>query len=126
MSYLSTLGSNPNPIIEQYQQAFLQKIHLLWRKHISSNIPSDEFLLYPDIHGLLLASDRPGSTQKQLYQDILRREHALIGTSESILFKQSHKIIPHTQIELTLDFYNPDIDNHTHPDHKKNQVGITF
>ena len=36
------------------------------------------------------------------------------------------QIIPGTNIALTLDFHNPDVEKHTHPDHKKNHVGITF
>jgi HEXXH motif-containing protein len=36
------------------------------------------------------------------------------------------QIIPGTSILLTLDFYNPDVEQHAHPEHKKNDIGISF
>ena len=124
--YYSTLGYTPNPLIEKYEQAFLKKLQVLWKKNIGNIVPPTGFLLFPDIHGLILASARPWLIEAPEYRKILLEEYKKIGTPESILKKDTKKLIPGTQIELTLRFHNPDVEKHNHPDHKKNQVGITF
>jgi hypothetical protein len=124
--YLSTLGYTPNPLIEKYNEQFIKKLHLLWKKHFQQELPWDDFFLFPDIHGLLLAMDRPWITEYDEYKNILLREYWLQNTSTSILVPDTWRFIPGTNIELTLRFYNPDAEKHSHPEHKKNHVGITF
>jgi hypothetical protein len=41
----------------------LARLQKLWISQIGGDMPPRDFLLYPDVHGLLLASVRPGSTQ---------------------------------------------------------------
>jgi len=124
--HLSTLWYTPNPLIDNYNERFLKKLQILWKANIGDTIPPAEFLLFPDIHGLILASARPWLIEAPEYKKILLEEYKKINTPESILRKDVTKLIPWTQIELTLNFHNPDVEKHTHPDHKKNQVGITF
>ncbi len=70
--------------------------------------------------------NRPNTAEYHILKDILLDEYKKMGTMESIVMKDRSKLIPGTDIELGLRFYNPDIKKHTHPDHKKNQVGVTF
>jgi hypothetical protein len=83
-------------------------------------------LLSPDIHGLLLALSRPNILHASELRNILMDEYSKIGSVESMLSQSPEKIISGTNIELTLSFHNPDIDQHNHPDHKKNHVQVTF
>ncbi len=126
MNYPSTLGIVPNPLLEKYTQSFLLKLQNLWRVHISSEIPPSDFLLFPDIHGLLLTSARPGNLKKSQLIDILKREYLAYKKQENKFVYKSEEIIPGTNIVLTLDFQNPDIEIDTHPDHKKDHTSNTF
>ena len=116
--YYFTLGYLENPIITQYQQAFLYRLQKIWMESIGGDIPADDFLLYPDIHGLLLASIRPGSPHRDsLIAEIKDqyRYHMENGGPHDIDLSE---IIPGTRIALTMRFSNPDIDVYTHPDHQ--------
>ncbi len=126
MSHLLTLGYTPNPLIEKYQDAFVSKLQNLWISRVWGDLPPRDFLLYPDIHGLLLASARPWILEAGEYKKILLDEYQKLGTPESIFTKDTKKLILWTPLELTLRFHNPDIEKHTHPDHQKNQIGTTF
>lgn len=75
MLHLSTLGYTPNPLLEKYTQSFLLKLQNLWKTHISLEIPPSDFLLYPDIHGLLLSGIRPENPQKNKLFNILLNEY---------------------------------------------------
>lgn len=125
-AYLSTLGYTPNPLIEKYNKQFIGKLRILWKKHFQEELPSDDFLLFPDIHGLLLTLDRPWTENYDEHKETILREYFLQNTNTSILTPDVSKFIPGTNVELTLRFYNPDAEKHTHPEHKKNNVGITF
>ncbi|MBX9809855.1 hypothetical protein K2X92_05685 [Candidatus Gracilibacteria bacterium] len=124
MSHFSTLGYTPNPLIEKYQQAFVDKLQNIWRVQIDEDVPSSDFLLFPDVHGLLLASQRPGELQRKYFCDSLRIMKQTYDV-DGFLYKKE-EVIPGTNILLTLDFINPDVDKSTHPDHKKQNVGISF
>lgn len=126
MNYPSTLGHTPNPLLEKYRQLFLMKLQYLWKTHISPEVPPPDFLLFPDIHGLLLASMRPGNMERPQLIDILQREYLTYKKQGNKYAYNQEEIISGTNITLTLDYHNPDIDKHTHPDHKKNKIGVTF
>lgn len=122
--YHSTLGYSPNPLILRYQEEFLEKLRELWKRYIDIHIPEDEFLLFPDIHGLLLTSVRPDNPLAWEYRTILRWQYDIYRETQNLI--HDHEKIPWTNIVLTLDFYNPDIEIPNHPDHKKNNVQVTF
>jgi hypothetical protein len=124
MSYFSTLGYTPNPLIEKYQDAFLSKIQKLWITQIGGDMPDRNFLLYPDVHGLLLASTRPYEEQKKdEYLELLRRKYR---DDPALISSSSEEQIEGTHILLTMDFENPDVMKHAHPDHKKNGVSVGY
>lgn len=124
MSHFATLGYRPNSLIEKYQQAFVDKLQNIWKVQIDQDVPSADFLLFPDVHGLLLASQRPWEVQSSFFCDQLR------AMRQSYLLEwfsyNKEELIPGTNILLTLDFMNPDVDKSTHPDHKKQNVWISF
>jgi hypothetical protein len=100
---------------------------MLWHSHIDSTTsPQSDFLLYPDIHGLLIASMRPGNPDSLVYWDRLWSSYQEYTDNGNMHNIDPDEIIPGTNIVLTLDFHNPDVEKYTHPDHKKNQVGISF
>ena len=96
---------------------------MLWHNHVDNNSsPDTNFLLYPDIHGLLLASTRLDNSNASDYIRILQTEYAKYLSHNIIFAIDPRYIIPGTHIALTLDFYNPDVDKHSHPDHTVQQV----
>jgi hypothetical protein len=118
MSHLLTLGYTPNPLVETYQDAFLEKLQRLWIAQIGGNMPSRDFLLYPDIHGLLLASVRPGHKDLQNLLAELQLQYTQYiqrGSQHNI---DPTEMISGTQIALTMQFSNPDVEKNAHPDHK--------
>ncbi len=125
-SHLSTLGHTPNILLEKYRKSFVWKLRNLWILQIWWETPPDDFLLFPDIHGLLLSSVRPGNPESTDFQEILRAEYSAYRVNGASHTLNSEELIPDTNIVLTLDFHNPDVEKHTHPDHQNNQVGITF
>lgn len=126
MKNASTIGYPSNPLITQYKEKFAEKLQYIWRMHISEDIPPVDFLLFPDIHGILLAAIRTGNTDKKYLLDILKTEYRqYISQNKSYLLGQK-EMIPGTNILLTLDFHNVDVNKTTHPEHKKNHVSATF
>lgn len=126
MQYLSTLGYLPNPLLEKYLLAFHSKLELLWEKNIWWKIPPKEFLLYPDIHGLILVSARPWSPDALGSIQILKEEYQKFLKGDGIQIPKLEKCIPNTTIELTTEFHNVDIDAHTHPEHIKKWIHVSF
>lgn len=126
MSHYSTLGYFQNPIIDTYRESFLVKIQTLWQQNISVDIPPPDFLLFPDIHGMLLAAIRPENPDKVAILALLQKQHLSYIDNENAFIYNQEEIIPWTNISLTLDFHNLDVENHAHPDHKKNHVGVGF
>lgn len=124
--YFSTIGYTPNPFLEKYRQWFLMKLQNFWKTHISLDMPPPDFLLYPDIHGILLASIRPWTLERIQFIDVLQKEYLIYKKQGNSFAHKSEEIISGTNILLTWDFYNPDITNDTHPDHQKNHTRITF
>lgn len=124
--YLSTIGYHPNSLLDTYNSAFILKLSHLWIENISSEVPSGEFLLSPDIHSLLLALVRPWNPDKNLYIKTLQEEYTKFLLWRGITFIKSEEIIPWTSIALTTDFYNPDIDKHAHPNHIRDNIWVTF
>ena len=122
--HYSTLWYSPNPLILRYQQEFLEKLRELWERHIDIHIPEDEFLAFPDIHWLLLTSIRPNNPLAWEYKIILRWEYDRYMDKQNLI--HAHEKIPWTNIVLTLNFYNSDIEIPNHPDHKKNNIQVTF
>lgn len=122
--YYSTLGYDSNPLICLYQERFVQKLKKLWVEYIDSDIPEELFLLFPDIHWLLLASMRHNIPMRWEYLNILRSEYMRYKRWENLM--NDYEKIAWTNIVLTLDFNNPDIRKHNHPDHKEKNIGITF
>ncbi len=118
MPYFSILGYTPNPLIEKYQDAFVSKLENIWSSQIGGDIPSRDFLLYPDIHGLLLASSRPESSQSWVIFAELQDQYIRYQEQWNKYTIDPTEIIAGTQISLTMQFANPDIDKHTHPDHR--------
>lgn len=125
MLYYSTLGYANNPLLKNYREIFLLKLQHLWKEQIDTVIPPDDFLLYPDIHSLLLANNRILDKQKE-YTPVLNKKWLEYKNQWNIFLENPTEYINQTIILLTLDFQNPDINQSFHPDHKKNQVGITF
>lgn len=93
---------------------------------MGGDIPSDDFLLFPDIHSLLLASIRPDVSEKDDYRATLKEQFSRYKEKNNTFTLNPDEMIPGTGIFLTLDFQNPDAHDSTHPDHRKNEVGITF
>ncbi len=123
-TYLSTLGYNPNILLEKYRKLFISKLKKIWSAQIWWDIPCDEFLAYPDVHSRLLASVRSEPWVSMGYRQELQQEYRQFQ-KEWFFSDESEKIIG-TNIILTLDFKNPDINNHTHPDHQKQGIGTWF
>lgn len=125
MSYFSTLGYSPNPLLDAYQKKFLLKLRSLWALHIPGEIPNDAFLLTPDFHSLLLVgiNSLNGDGRRLLVQVQQEWEKQNMLQWEK---KGEDDIISWTQIRLTLDFINPEAYNYWHPSHKERSVGITF
>ncbi len=124
--YYSTLWYSNNSLIRKYQAKFLLKLQNLWRNSILLELPPDDFLLYPDIHGLILASHRIWNPDRWSIIGILEEEYFQYKARENTFSYNEEEIIPWTNIALTLDFQNVDATKSTHPDHKKNHVWITF
>lgn len=122
--YLSTLGYNPNTLLEEYRQLFVVKLQNIWSTNISSDIACDIFVLHPDIHSRLLAIARSDNRVNVSYCKELQKEYSQF---QEQWFRSSEdaKII-WTNIELTLDFTNPDVNKHAHPEHQKQGIGIWF
>ncbi len=125
MPYYSTLGYEKNPLLELYKKQFLSKLQQLWKNQIDSDIPTDDFLLYPDIHSLLLVNNRILDTQKE-YISVLHKKWVEYKNQWNIFLENPTEYVHETNILVTLDFQNPDINQSFHPDHRKNQVAITF
>ncbi|MBC7498343.1 hypothetical protein H7170_01745 [Candidatus Gracilibacteria bacterium] len=122
--YLSTLGYNPNILLEKYRKLFVSKTRKIWNMHIGGDIPCDEFLLHPDIHSRLLASMRGElGVGIQYYRELEKEYHQF--REEGFFYDASEKITG-TNIALTLDFKNPDINKHAHPEHQKQGISIGF
>ncbi len=126
MLYYSTLGYTPNTLIEKYQLFFIEKLEQIWKTHFSWWIPVRAFLLCPDIHSLLLAIDKKNNEEKENILSLIWREYTLYTSRWNTFLNNREELIRWTRILLTLDFHNPDIDIDLHPDHKKEQVWITF
>lgn len=134
--YLSTLGYVPNPLLEKYQQTFLCKLRNLWKLKIGEAIPWDEFLLCPDMHVLLFASHSSNgldsfdqySILQEKYRAYMNRKNdsELTWDFSQCSVVQEQEKIPGTNIVITLGFTNPDIEKHSHPDHKRDNISITF
>ncbi len=122
--YLSTLGYYPNVFLEQYRQAFVSKLQRIWSIQIWWDIPCAEFLLHPDIHSRLLADSRSSTTKYIQYTIALLEEYRQF--QETWFLSNLTNKIKWTNIELTLDFKNPDIHNHAHPDHQQEDTIIGF
>ncbi len=73
MPYYSTLGYEKNPLLELYKKQFLTKLQQLWKNQVGPDIPTDDFLLYPDVHSLLLACSRVIDEKKE-YIHILAKK----------------------------------------------------
>ncbi len=122
--YLSTLGYSPNSMLDIYRQAFLKKLQHLWILNVWPELPPDHFLLYPDIHWLLLVATRQWNSEWTIqYLQILQQEYDLFLQGIGVTMANASEMIPWTSIELTLDCINPDINRHTHPDHKAVSIG---
>ncbi len=122
--YLSTLGYNPNILLEKYRKLFVSKTRKIWSEHIWWDIPCDEFLLHPDIHSRLLNSVRWELwVSIQYYRELEKEYHQF--QEEWFFYDASEKIIG-TNIVLTLDFTNPDVNKHAHPEHQKQSITIWF
>ncbi len=126
MPHNSTLGYSKNPVIGTYQASFLVKLQNLWKQYVSLVIPPANFLLFPDIHGPLLVWARHGNLDRQTIFATLKREYALYVSHGNTFLLNEEEAIPGTDILLTLDFQNLDVEKNNHPDHQKNHVGITF
>ncbi len=125
MPHLSTLGYTPNPLINRYQNAFLEKLKNIWKVEIGWDIPPDDFLLYPDVHWLLLASVRMWSANHTDFLQEVKVQYAQYILEWWVHHIDPLEIIAGTKISLTMEFANPDIDKHTHPDHKTISMGYT-
>ena len=126
MQYLSTLGYTPNILIQKYQLSFLNKLQKLWKDEIGGEVPPDDFLLYPDYHGLLLIWIRDANDNHTQWKEKILEELQKYQARWNSFSKNNNEVIPWTDICITLDYINLDVDKHTHPDHKKNNIGITF
>lgn len=124
MQYLSTLWYTENSLIDRYQSSFLGHLQEMWKKNMDDDIPTDEFLLFPDYHSLLIAINNDSSDKIEKYKDILRRK--FIEYKKGWISLNTEEIIPGTQILLTLDFENPYAYNFGHPDHIKQEIGIRY
>jgi len=115
-----TLGYNPNPILEKFKQAFLLKLQALWKVQMETSIfPSEEFLLYPDIHILLLKIVKcQNQEEKTTFIWILKEKYESYSNIWLWFFENQEENILGTNIRLTLDFINPDVSHLSHPDHK--------
>lgn len=124
--HLSTLGYTPNPLISEYSSAFLLKLQGLWKTHIHSDVPSDDFLLYPDIHSLLLSYASRYDSHDEEYRNLLIEELKKSRDCKGIQDWDNSQYILGTKIKITTKFYNPDIEKHSHPDHAAQKIGVTF
>lgn len=129
MPHFVTLGYAENPVLDHYREKFLEKVTFFWKKYISDDIPSSDFLLFPDYHGALFDMTKEENTPDiQKLRDFLIREYERFQLQLACLGRlPSEVIIPGTKIALTTSFYNPYVDaDHVHPDHKKHQIHSGF
>jgi hypothetical protein len=124
MAHFYTLGYSPNPIIHIYQKNFLIKIQDLWKWYFGDTLPPDEFLLFPDTHGILLASIRSRDSATPQSRELLLKKYKQFLSDGSLFGKQQESLIHGTKVSLTLDFDNLDFDKHNHPDHSSVEMGF--
>ena len=122
--YYSTLWYENNPLLLQYQKFFLGKLRSLWNVYFEETMPSDDFLLYPDVHSLLLALPHMEKRMDELKAKV--RIQLKVWNEGSQKFVHPEFRIGETSIELTDIFYNPYIDTDSHPDHIRNGIAVTF
>jgi hypothetical protein len=94
MSHYSTLGYFQNPIIDTYRESFLVKLQKLWQENISTDIPPADFLLFPDIHGMLLAAIRPENPDKVAILNFLQTQYLSYIENKNTFVYNQEEIIP--------------------------------
>ncbi len=121
MQYFWVLGYTSNPLIEEYQERYFQK--LLW---IFKNIKAESdffsfplqqqktFLLHPDISSLLM------SQTQDAIEKFLWELNYFLENRFSELTSEKWKKIWNTEIRITLDDNNPQNGVVGHPDYDAN------
>ena len=108
----------------EFEKKFLIQLQGIWNSVFDGPLPESEFLLFPDVHGNLLALTHMTARYEELksalhdqYMHYLSHEQRLINPE---------KCIGKTRIELTDTFSNPYIDTDSHPDHIREGIHVTF